>query len=71
MFTRKKLLKEQVRHLQNRVYELEEILCPCEQHDLVMICSEAIPGHSPMELTYIHVYKCRRCKKTIRKFDYE
>ena len=62
--------QRRIRELKARVRELEEILCPCQQHDEVIISREVIPGNSPMELTYAHVMQCKRCKKIYRTFDY-
>ena len=43
-------LKEEHRQLRNRIYELEQILCPCEQHDLVQTGREMCFGNSPAEI---------------------
>ena len=64
-------LKEENRQLRNRIYELEQILCPCEQHDLVQIGREMCFGSSPAEIDYIYyTYQCKRCKKIIHKREY-
>lgn len=63
-------LKEENRQLRNRIYELEQILCPCEQHDLVQTGREMCFGNSPAEIDYIYTYQCKRCKKIIRKREY-
>lgn len=63
-------LKEENRQLRNRIYELEQILCPCEQHDLVQIGREMCFGNSPAEIDYIYTYQCERCKKIVRKREY-
>ena len=63
-------LKEENRKLRNRIYELEQILCPCEQHDLVQIGRETYFGSSPADIDYIYTYQCKRCKKIVRKREY-
>ena len=63
-------LKEENRQLRNRIYELEQILCPCEQHDLVQIGREMCFGSSPADIDYIYTYQCKRCKKIVRKREY-
>lgn len=63
-------LKEENRQLRNRIYELEQILCPCEQHDLVQTGREMCFGNSPAEIDYIYTYQCKRCKKIVRKREY-
>ena len=63
-------LKEENRQLRNRIYELEQILCPCEQHDLVKIGRETVFGCSPAEIDFIYTYQCKRCKKIVRKYEY-
>lgn len=70
MFGRLRRLREENNRLRNRIYELEQILCPCEQHDLVQIGKEEQWGSSPQELTYIYIYQCKRCKKIVRKHEY-
>lgn len=58
----KRKLKDEIVRLQYRVAELEERLCPTEQHDWVRVNSrlEYIGGAEPMS---IYRYKCRRCGK--------
>lgn len=56
MFGRKKM-KDEILELRYRVAELEERLCPCEEHRWKQI------GWSYQD-TY--TYKCRRCGKVIK-----
>lgn len=62
--TRRRLtgLKGEIVKLTYRVAELEERLCPCEQHDWVRVdCRLQYSGSSePMS---IYRYKCRVCGK--------
>ena len=58
-FNRK--FKEEIIRLQYRVKELEERLCPCEQHDWVMIGREYI--YNAYDVDTVNHYKCKRCGK--------
>ena len=60
MITKRKLKEENIRQ-QYRILELEELLCPCEDHDWKHVDShvEFIGG----DLMTMHKYKCRRCLK--------
>lgn len=55
MFFRK---QRKIDQLRNRVHELEEILCPCSQHDFVQIDKEMYVGSSPGEIDYILTLQC-------------
>lgn len=70
MITKRKLKSEVVR-LTYRVQELEERLCPCEQHDFVCTGKEftMITGASDCDI--LRTLKCRRCGKVIKKYDWE
>lgn len=70
MWTRRKLKAEIVR-LTYRVQELEERLCPCEQHDYVCIGREYITSFCTCECEILRTLKCRKCGKTIKKFDWD
>lgn len=58
--TKKKYQIENIQ-LQNRIEELEQLLCPAEQHDFVKISTRyTYNGH----YTVTHNrYKCKRCLK--------
>lgn len=62
----KKLIQENC-DLKHRVKELEEILCPCEQHDFVEVYSEV--SHQEIcgfpEAIVIRKLKCKRCRKEV------
>ena len=62
MFGKKKLKAEIVR-LTYRVAELEERLCPCEQH-LWLVTRTSYD----MDVTY-RTYKCKRCGKTTKTWE--
>ena len=61
MLTRRRL-KEEIVRLTYRVAELEERLCPCEEHDW-----KHIDSHCELQfdndIQIIRHYKCRRCGK--------
>jgi hypothetical protein len=64
MFFNRKLKEENIR-LQCRVKELEERLCPCEQHDWVLISTTYdYDGYGYSDAR--NHYKCRRCGKEVR-----
>ena len=65
MLTRRKLRAEIVR-LTYRVAELEERLCPCEEHDWVRIAHDIEYGDYGL-VTSIDTFKCRRCGKCKRE----
>lgn len=60
MFEKRKL-KAQVVRLTYRVKELEERLCPCGQHDWVIVGRE--PSFVCGSVEILHKIKCRRCGK--------
>ena len=64
MFGRKAKLIEK---LQQRVDELEEIICPLNQHDWVEIDSYDISMSNYGDFDTVHVYKCRNCRKRREK----
>jgi len=49
--------------LANRIHELEEILCPCEQHDWVKVGQKMVGGTGHGDEQCIERYVCRKCKK--------
>lgn len=55
--------QQQILKLQNRVRELENILCPFNQHDFVET-DRIYDGGDP-----IVSYKCKRCHKKIIKSE--
>lgn len=63
MITKRKL-RDKIIHLQYRIQELEERICPCGQHDYIKIETEweDMPAGSDM----ISVYQCKRCGKKSR-----
>ena len=58
-------------NLQNRLKQLEEILCPCEQHEYVVVDIETTypyMGGPSVEILDKRKLVCRRCKKVV--YDY-
>jgi hypothetical protein len=66
MFGRAKLKAEIVR-LQYRVAELEDRLCPCEEHDWKEIGWELSLGDCGV--SQIYTYKCRKCGKIVTRVE--
>lgn len=62
MVTRRKLKAEIVK-LTYRVAELEEKLCPCEQHDWVKVGYRLVGGTGRGDELPVYSYKCKRCGK--------
>lgn len=68
MFNKK--LKLRLLEAQYRIKELEERLCPCEQHDWVEIHKEFVMTSSnTMEV--LRKYKCKTCGNVTKKYDWE
>lgn len=61
MVTKRKL-KAEIVGLMYRVAELEERLCPCEDHDWKKVGSH-YEHPSPMDIEIVYHYKCRTCGK--------
>ena len=60
--------QRRIEALQRRVSELEERLCPCEEHDWKNIATDyEYDTGGGVEARY--KYKCRRCGKT--KWDWK
>lgn len=57
--------KQLICELKNRVNELEEILCPCEQHDFVKVDTYNHYNDDGFYMYSVRVYVCRKCKKRI------
>lgn len=70
MFGKKKIMLEaEIVRLTYRVKDLEERLCPCEQHQWLVVDMESICEPEPNDInneTTYYTYKCRRCGKSKR-----
>lgn len=62
-----KLMLENI-SLKARIAELEEKICPCEQHDYITIDYEFVGGTGMGDETTIYHYKCRKCGKRIKSW---
>lgn len=58
-------LRDEITRLNYRVAELEERLCPCNQHDWLQI-GEILDWNTPLDPDTIYEYKCKRCGKIRR-----
>lgn len=70
IFNKKKLfnLQNEIDSLYTRIHELEEILCPCSQHEFVDVNSEFVVTNSaPIVDGFMeHTVMCKKCKKVMR-----
>ena len=62
MLTKRKLREEMVK-LNCRIAELEERLCPCEEHDWKHVGSYVTTFTSGLDFDTVYQYKCKRCGK--------
>ena len=63
MFMTKRKMREEIMRLKYRVSDLEERLCPCEEHDWVQVGSYYTTYASGYDFDSVYKYKCRRCGK--------
>lgn len=61
----KKQLREKVIVQEARIRELEEILCPCEDHEWVNAGYHFVGGTGRGDETTVYHKVCKRCKKRI------
>lgn len=59
-------LKEENIRLKCRVKELEERLCPCEDHDWKLVDTDYRFGCCVEDIDTIYHYKCTRCGKELK-----
>ncbi len=59
-----KLMLENI-SLKARIAELEEKICPCEQHDYIKLDYELVGGTGLGDEMTIYKYKCRKCGKRV------
>lgn len=64
MFSSKK--DKQIAAQMVRIRELEEILCPCEQHDFIKTGFHFEGGTGRGDSDTVNHYMCKRCKKRIQ-----
>ena len=51
--------------LKARIAYLEEILCPCQQHDFIKVDYDLIGGSGRADETVLYHYQCRKCGKRV------
>ena len=68
-FQTKRFLRAEIVRLTYRVSELEERLCPCEDHDWKVI-SRRTQVHDYGIVTHMETVKCKRCGKTKEQEDW-
>ena len=64
MWMSRRKMKEKIMQLNYRVADLEERLCPCEDHDWKQIGSYVTSFTDGVDFDTVYKYKCRRCGKT-------
>lgn len=63
MFQTKRKLREKNAELMRRVEQLEEMICPMNEHDWVEIDHNLVTFTNGFDWEVEHKYKCRRCGK--------
>lgn len=70
IFNKKKLMNLQCEmdSLHTRIHELEEILCPCSQHDFIDVSSKFVLTDFAQIVDGFteHTMMCKKCKKVMR-----
>lgn len=61
-FQTKRFLRDEIMRLEYRVADLEERLCPCEDHEWKQVGSHDV-WIAPMDVETVFHFKCRRCGK--------
>lgn len=64
MWTSKRKLREEIVKLEYRVADLEERLCPCNEHDWKCIETYTTSICNGWDFDTVYKYKCKRCGKT-------
>lgn len=64
MWKTKRNMQNEIMRLNYRIADLEERLCPCEEHDWVSTGSYCTSLTNGLDFDTIYKYKCRRCGKT-------
>lgn len=59
--------RQQIERLKNRIERLEEIICPCGQHDWVCCGREHEMFGPSVETEYQYV--CKKCNKVMWSFE--
>jgi hypothetical protein len=64
MWTSRRKLQEEITRLTYRVADLEERLCPCEDHDWKQVGYYITSFTDGIDCDIIYKYKCKRCGNT-------
>lgn len=67
MLKKQKLMLENIL-LKARIAELEERICPCEQHNFIKVDYDLVGGTGMGDETAIYHYKCRKCGKCVSSY---
>ena len=67
-FQTKRFLRNKIMHLEYRIKDLEERLCPCSSHKFKHISSRVVPDGF-YDLQVIRRYKCTVCGKEMEDYD--
>lgn len=68
MCMNRRKLKEEITKLKYRIADLEERLCPCEDHDWAQIGYYYDSSMDGSDTDTVYKYKCRRCGKTCESY---
>ena len=66
MWMSRRKMKEEITRLNYRVADLEERLCPCNEHDWKCIDTYTESFTNGLDFDTVYVYKCKRCGKIKR-----
>lgn len=73
MFNNKKLIQKDndISKLKRRIYELEELICPFNQHEFVEIDNEIVSDFDcgQIDAHCERTLQCRKCRKIVRDSD--
>lgn len=64
MWMSKRKMKDEITRLNYRIADLEERLCPCEDHDWKEVGYYTVSFTNHIDYDTMVKYKCRRCGKT-------
>lgn len=64
MWMSKRKMRDEIVKLNYRIADLEERLCPCDEHDWKHVGTSFTTFTKGLDFDNIYKYKCRRCGKT-------
>lgn len=65
----KRELRDEILKLKYRIADLEERLCPCEEHDWKQVDYSIVDICCGMDCCTVYKYKCKRCGKLRESWD--